>query len=121
MREQLEVATRQSRAFEARDTVTRSINDDIVPMDSLGEVYSRFASNQRFGGAVKAVSNALDSSAATLVTLLRRRPFARFVLLLYLLCIHLFIYVLIGTMQRMALHQEDGALVQHLVKEEAGV
>lgn len=87
--------------------MTRSINDDIVPMDSLGELYSRFASNQRFGGAVQAISGALDSSAATLVTLLRRRPVARFVLLLYLLCIHLFVYVLIGNMQRMALHEEN--------------
>lgn len=98
--------------------MTRSINDDIVPMDSLGELYTRFASNRRFGGVVKAISGAFDSSAATLVTLLRRRPVARLMLLLYLLCIHGFVYVLIGNMQRLALRQDDTA--PHL-KEQAAL
>ena len=106
-REQLDAAQRQTRAYEARESATRSANDDIVPLDSLGDLYSRFASNRRFAGAVKTVSGALDSSAATLVTLLRRRPVARLGFFLYLGSLHLFIWLLIGALQRKALRQDD--------------
>lgn len=57
---------------------------------------------------MQAVSGVVDSSAGTLVGLLRSHPPARLLLLLYLLGIHLFIYLLIGRLQRQVLHQVEG-------------
>lgn len=52
----------------------------------------------------------MDSSANTLVSLLRSHPPARLLLLVYLTGIHLFIYLLIARMQRTALHQEPATI-----------
>jgi hypothetical protein len=77
-------------------------------MASLG-YYRRFSNNRRFGKAIKALGGSLDSLTGSLVGTLRRQPLARLLLVVYLLCIHGFVYVLIGRMQRASM-RHDGAV-----------
>ena len=45
----------------------------------------------------------LDSSSAASVTFLKRYPLGRLGVLVYLLCLHLFVWLLIHRMQRVAM------------------
>lgn len=50
---QVEAASRQQRANETRDAMSRSTSEGLVPMDTMGGYYRRIAGHRRFGGAVK--------------------------------------------------------------------
>eukprot|EP01025_Chloroclados_australasicus_P041771 TRINITY_DN44569_c0_g1_i3.p1 TRINITY_DN44569_c0_g1~~TRINITY_DN44569_c0_g1_i3.p1 ORF type:complete len:437 (-),score=71.35 TRINITY_DN44569_c0_g1_i3:385-1695(-) len=81
--------------------------ESIVPMEALGETYMKLANNQRVGGAVRAGAHVMDLSAQNIVNIFKRYPFWRMVMLLYLVFIHLFIYILIGSMQGSAIEAEE--------------
>jgi hypothetical protein len=50
--------------------------------------------------AVQALGGTLDSLTGRFVAVLRRQPLARLLLVVYLVAVHAFIYVLLGSMQR---------------------
>ncbi|KAG2445585.1 hypothetical protein HXX76_000197 [Chlamydomonas incerta] len=79
---------------------------DVIPMDALGEPYQRLARNNKVGKAVKAAANFLDSTASTTSYVLRQYPLVRLGVFAYVVLIHLYVYLLIARMQRMATHWE---------------
>ncbi|GFR43693.1 hypothetical protein Agub_g4802 [Astrephomene gubernaculifera] len=79
---------------------------DVIPMDALGEPYQRLARHTRVGKAVKAAANFLDGTASTTAFVLRQYPLARLVVFGYVVLIHLYVYLLIARMQRLATHYE---------------
>eukprot|EP00198_Chlamydomonas_reinhardtii_P007745 XP_001697082.1 hypothetical protein CHLREDRAFT_205573 [Chlamydomonas reinhardtii] len=79
---------------------------DVIPMDALGEPYQRLARNNKVGKAVKAAANFLDSTASTTSYVLRQYPLARLGVFAYVVLIHLYVYLLIARMQRIATHWE---------------
>eukprot|EP01024_Parvocaulis_polyphysoides_P037530 TRINITY_DN3346_c0_g1_i1.p1 TRINITY_DN3346_c0_g1~~TRINITY_DN3346_c0_g1_i1.p1 ORF type:complete len:445 (-),score=79.69 TRINITY_DN3346_c0_g1_i1:232-1566(-) len=81
--------------------------EQIVPMEALGEAYMKLANNERVGRAVRAGAHVMDISAQNIVNLIKKHPLGRLLLLLYLVFIHLFIYILIGYMQRSAIQAEE--------------
>ena len=73
-------------------------------MDSLGAPYQRLAqSNKVVGKAVKAAANFLDSASGSASFFLRQYPLVRIATFLYLVLIHLWVYTLLGRLQRSAL------------------
>lgn len=80
----------------------------IVPMDSLGDAYTRLANAPgHLGHAVKAGANFLDSTASQAVRILRHYPLGRLAAFCYIIGMHFFIYLLLHRLQRHAF----GALV----------
>ncbi|GLI58809.1 hypothetical protein VaNZ11_000575 [Volvox africanus] len=79
---------------------------DVIPMDALGEPYQRLVRHNRVGRAVKAAANFLDSTASTTSFVLRQYPLARLAVFMYAVLIHLYVYLLIARMQRLATHYE---------------
>ena len=57
----------------------------------------------------------MDSSATIAVRMLRKSPVSRLVVIAYLVGVHLFIYLLLGRLQRRALGAESfGIHLEHL-------
>lgn len=83
-----------------------SLAHDVIPMDALGEPFARLTRQPRVGRAVKAAANLLDSTASTASFLLRQYPLVRLGAAAYLGLLHLYVYLLIARMQRMATHWE---------------
>lgn len=54
------------------------------------------------GGVVRGAGRVMDLSAATLSRTLKTQPVVRFVFFTYLLCVHLFLWMLISHMQSRA-------------------
>lgn len=84
--------------------------DSVIPMDALGEPYQRLARHNKLGGAVQATARFLDITAASASHLIRHYPLARLVVFVYVILIHLFVYLLIFKMQRhvLTLHTNSG-------------
>ncbi|KAL0037207.1 hypothetical protein WJX79_006059 [Trebouxia sp. C0005] len=86
-----------------------SLDDVVVPMDSLGEAFDRLANDNRVGSYVKAGARALDTSAAAAVRLIKQYPLGRLFVFLYIIGIHAFIYILISRLQGQALGHSSHA------------
>lgn len=65
-----------------------------------------FCGLAQVGKAVKAAANFLDSTASTTSYVLRQYPLARLGVFAYVVLIHLYVYLLIARMQRIATHWE---------------
>ena len=90
----------------------------IVPMDSLGDAYTRLANAPgHLGHAVKAGANFLDSTASQTVRILRHYPLARLAVFVYFIGMHFFIYLLLHRLQKRAfsalLAAEEAAAIGH--------
>ena len=74
-----------------------------VPMDSLGDAYTRLANAPgRLGQAVTTGARFLDSTASQVVRVLRHYPLGRLAVFCYIIGMHLFIYMLLHRLQRRA-------------------
>lgn len=85
--------------------VLNSMDDGygVVPMDALGDTYTRLANAPgHLGGAVKAGARLLDGSAVHAVRLLKQYPLGRLVVFWYIVVMHLFIYMLLHRLQHRA-------------------
>lgn len=72
---------------------------DIVPFESIGPAYERLAKNQNFGAAVRGGARLLDVSASTLGKILRQKPLFRIGIFLYIVFVHMFLWLLISRLQ----------------------
>eukprot|EP01026_Neomeris_dumetosa_P073989 TRINITY_DN7669_c0_g1_i1.p1 TRINITY_DN7669_c0_g1~~TRINITY_DN7669_c0_g1_i1.p1 ORF type:complete len:440 (-),score=89.73 TRINITY_DN7669_c0_g1_i1:956-2275(-) len=88
--------------------------ESIVPMEALGETYMKLANNERVGKAVRASAHFMDIQAQNMVNTFKRHPLLRLLVLLYVVFIHLFIYILIATMQRSAIQAEGEQSLEEL-------
>lgn len=83
---------------------------DVVPMDAL-PVYQRLVSNRSVGAGVKAMASAVDRTASSLSTLLRRYPLGRLLLLVYVIFIHVYMYALTAQLQSRAVAEHAVAVL----------
>ena len=77
--------------------------EDVVPMDSMGPVYNRLASNRRVGRYISRGARMVDASASTVSVLLLKHPLFRLVVFCYLVSLHGFVYLLLSRFQRSAI------------------
>lgn len=102
---------RRGQAGNGSSANSNSGNNDIIPMDALGEPYQRLARHNKVGKAVKAAANLLDGTASTAAWFLRQYPLGRLAVFGYLLLLHLYLYMLLARMQRFATHMENAVVV----------
>jgi hypothetical protein len=85
-----------------------SSDQGLVPVSSaLGERYRRLANRQDpLGQAAAAAAQIVDRSASTASYVLRQYPLARLAVFGYLLLLHLYLYILLSSMQHAAVVSE---------------
>lgn len=82
--------------------------ETVVPMKSLGAGYDRLASAPgHLGGAIEASARFLDTTASHAVFLLRQYPLWRLGVFVYVIGMHMFIYMLLHRLQHQVLHTID--------------
>ena len=80
--------------------------EEVVPMDSIGPVYSKLASHKKVGKYISSGARFLDVGASTLSALLKQKPLFRLVVFVYVLGVHAFIWLLLQKLQAKALRME---------------
>ncbi|KAK9825360.1 hypothetical protein WJX81_003665 [Elliptochloris bilobata] len=99
-----EAARVQRRSRSERAAAAYGVETEgVVPMEAMGEAYSRLANSRSVGGAVRAAARGLDVTASTFVRVLRQYPLGRLAVFCYVVFVHLFLYVLISRLQHRAL------------------
>eukprot|EP00898_Chlorokybus_atmophyticus_P000765 jgi/Chlat1/168/Chrsp1S08791 len=79
--------------------VTVDVEDNLAPIDAIGSAYEQLHNVKSVGPSIQRAARFLDFSAVTCGRFLWRNPMARIGFVLYLLCVHLFLMLLLHRMQ----------------------
>mmetsp|Transcript_11548 Transcript_11548/g.36529 ORF Transcript_11548/g.36529 Transcript_11548/m.36529 type:complete len:270 (-) Transcript_11548:117-926(-) len=101
-------AAEKARSRTSRQSLMAThVDDDVVPMDTIGPMYDKLASDNRFGGMIKGGGKMLDATASQAARILRQSPLMRIVILCYIVFVHFFISYLIHRLQDKADYAEE--------------